>query len=349
MNPFSEKLYPTEMRADSDRTNELTAAIATVRSTLSAPNQKSLDQVPIIVVKLSPSGDMDFAGVREDEMYFSGSLLKVSLLFASFALVARVNEVAPGISATNANDFFSQLEQAMGADIAASVPQIKPGVWQQVKWGEALIATPDASGEFSVTMSPRHEQDLRSIFANQNQNNGARECMHRLGFSFVNGAMDAAGFFGVVTETGIWMATDYVIDNPPGAGNWPSFNIPVVTNGTSSAAMTVQTMAHLLSKIHREELVDQASSQTMRSIFTTGGAWLSMLANKNTFSYVSSGAKVGHSGSASAKVGSVMSEAAFLDRKSDDEKFVAVWQNVPDALGSAPIYRVIDEVIKNWP
>lgn len=339
------------MRPDSDRGAELAAAIELVRNTLSGASKASIDQVPIIVVKLTSNGEMDFAGIKEGEMFFSGSLLKVSLLYASFALVARINEVAPDISATSTRDFFVKLEQELGAQIADAVPQVSSGVWQRVKWSEALSAAKDASDQFSVTMSTRHEQDLKSILANQRQNDGARECMHRLGFSFVNGALDAAGFFGVVSETGIWMATDYVIDNPPGTGNWPSFNIPVSTNGTSSAAMTVLTMAHLLTKIHREELVDQTSSQAMRGIFGTGGAWLTTLpaATQNAFSFTSTGAKVGHSASGSAKVGSVMSEAAFLDRKSDGAQFVAVWQNVPDALGFEPIYRVIDEVVSSWP
>jgi len=73
------------------------------------------------------------------------------------------------------------------------------------------------------------------------------------------------------------------------------------------------------------------------------------LPNKASFSFTDDGAKVGHSGSGSAFVGSVMSEAAFLNRKSDGTPFLAVWQNVPDELGSEPIYRVLDEMIKNWP
>ena len=64
---------------------------------------------------------------------------------------------------------------------------------------------------------------------------------------------------------------------------------------------------------------------------------------------IDDGAKVGHSGSGSAFVGSVQSEAAFLNRKNDGTPFFAVWQNVPDELGSEPIYRVLDEMIKNWP
>lgn len=173
--------------------------------------------------------------------------------------------------------------------------------------------------------------------------------MKRLGFSYVNGALDAAGFFGIVTETGIWMGSDFIQDNPPGNNNWPSFHVRVATNGTSSLAMTALSMANLMNKIHRRELVDADSSDKMRQIFATGGAWFDELPNQNTFSFTAEGAKVGHAQSPSAQVGSVMSEAVFLKRKSDSAQFAAVWQNVPDALGSEPIYKVIDEMIKNWP
>jgi hypothetical protein len=349
VSPFSEKRYPTEMQASATQNARLTAAMQTVRGTLSATNQASLDNVSIIVAKLSPSGMLDYAGVRETDMYFSGSLLKVSLLYASFELVARVNKVAPLITAGNANDFFVKVTQAFESKIASAVPKITAGPWRKVQFDKALTATADASGKFTVAMSQQHDQHLRSIFADQNQNVGARECMHRLGFSYVNGALEAAGFLGLVTEKGIWMATDYIKDDPPEPGNWPSFNLPVVTNGTSSAAMTTLSMAHLLKQMHRGDLIDAATSGTMRGIFRTGGAWLSTLANPNAFSFDADGAKVGHSSSASARVPTVMSEAVYLTRKSDSAPFVAVWQNVPDPLGSEPIYKVIDELVKNWP
>jgi hypothetical protein len=101
--------------------------------------------------------------------------------------------------------------------------------------------------------------------------------------------------------------------------------------------------------MHRGQLIDAPSSTAMRTIFRNGGAWLSTLANKDSFSFTEDGAKVGHSGSGSAFVGAVMSEAVFLNRKGDDAPFLAVWQNVADELGSEPIYRVLDEMVKNWP
>jgi hypothetical protein len=234
------------------------------------------------------------------------------------------------------------------------VPRILPGEWRKVAFDKALSATPVSPGRFRVSMSaqprpnprpavpgPWHDADLRSIFAEQRQNDGARDCMHRLGYSYVNRALDAAGLFDLETNKGIWMATDY--------GNWSDFNVPVSTNGTSSAAMTALAMANLLCHMHRGQLVDPASSITMRDIFRTGGAWLSTLSNPAAFSFTAEGAKVGHSASGSARVGSVMSEAVFLQRTSDTAPFLAVWQNVPDELGAEPIYRVLDEMIKNWP
>jgi len=115
--------------------------------------------------------------------------------------------------------------------------------------------------------------------------------------------------------------------------------------------MTVIAMASLWSHIQRRQLMDATASDTMAEIIQRGGTWFSTFAEgvRATFSFTGAGAKVGHSSSGSANVGSVQSEAAFLKRNSDDAMFIAVWQNVPDELGSLPIYRVLDPMIRNWP
>jgi hypothetical protein len=336
------------MSVNASHNVRLASTIANVRATLTGKRRISLDEAAILIVKLSDSGLMQYAGTNETKMYFSASLLKVSLLYASFELVARVNALAPSINASSSVDFFNKVEQAFAAKIAGSVPRITAGAWQTTDFEKALTAVPKG-GKFEAQMSAQHRQDLASIFADQNQNVGARECMHRLGFSFVNGSLSAAGFFDVPTEAGVWMATDYIPDNQPGAGNWPSFNIPVVTNGTSSAATTALAMANLLTALHRKQLITPVASQEMRSIFAHGGSWLSTIPKTIPKSITDNGAKVGHSSSPSAKVGSVKSEAVFLKRKSDRSDFLVVWQNAPDALGPEPIYMIIDEMIRTWP
>lgn len=349
---FSTKLYPTEMVPGPAHNARLATALTLVRNGLAtAQDKKTIDEVAIFVAKLTPSGQMEYAGVREHEMFFSGSLLKLTLLYASFELVARVNALAPHITAGSAPDFFAKVKADFDPKIVNAVPRITAGPWRHVSYDKALSAAPTTGGNFRVAMSPLHDQGLRSIFSNQNQNEGAKGCIRRLGFSFVNGNNDAAGFFGVVSETGIWMATDFIRDDaaPPIPNNWRSFNVPVSGGGTSSAACTCISVASMLTRMHREELIDAAASQTMRDIFRTGGSWITVAGAGGPYSFTSTGAKVGHSGSKSAGVGLVKSEAAFYQRTSDNTPFVCVWQNVPDTFAFRQVLQVIDEVIKTWP
>jgi hypothetical protein len=205
-----------------------------------------------------------------------------------------------------------------------------------------ITATSD-SGVLKFDFTQQHRADLNAIFADQLQDWAARACMRRLGYSYVNGALAAGGFFK--SGKGIWYANDL-------GGGWKQFHVPVDTGGKSSSAMTALTMARLLAAMHRGTLVDQTSSREMMGIMSRGGAWVSLAANANTLSFTSKGAKVGHHPSADAKVSSVKSEGAFLER--NGVPFVAVWQNYPDArpdkIGDViNVYRVIDEVVKKWP
>jgi len=349
--PFATVPYALELQPSPAQNARLATALAAVRGTLDAAKADMLDKAAILVAKLTPNGPMDYAGVNETKMYFSASLLKAVLLYASFELVAQVNALAPTITAPTARRFFDAVEREFNSTIERSVRRIKPGAWRHTSFRQALTAVSTGTNQWRVRMSDLHERELREIFADQNQNITPRNTMHRLGYSFVNRALETAGFLDTDTDTGLWMATDY--------GNWSDFNVPVVTMsrgrnpkpGTSSAAMTAIAMASLWSHIHRRQLIDATASQKMFEMIERGGAWFFNLSDavKATFSFNDLGAKVGHSASGSAFVGSVQSEAAFMERKSDHVPFIVVWQNVPDALDSLPIYRVLDPMIRDWP
>lgn len=347
-NPFPTVAYAQELRPSPAQNTRLAAAIAAVRATLAPDNQTRLDGAALLVARLTPVGPMDYAGVREAEMFFSASLLKVVLLYTSFELAAQVNALAAAIPASSARQFLAGVQRVFGPAIERSVRRIASGEWRKVKFSEMLTATASGSGQFSVALSTAHRDDLAEIFANPGQNITPGRCMHRLGYSCVNRTLEAAGFLDTTTGTGLWMATDY--------GGWRDFHVPVSTRGgrpprpgSSSAAMTALAMASLLTHMHRGQLVDAASSAAMRTMFEGGAAWLAGLPDRASFGFTDVAGKVGHSSSGSAFVGSVMSEAAFLKRRSDNAEFVAVWQNVPDALGAEPIYRVLDQMIRHWP
>jgi len=229
----------------------------------------------------------------------------------------------------------------------SKLPRSKlPEYQKKMKINEILMITPTSdSGVLSFDLKKQHRADLNAIFADQLQDWAARACMHRLGYSYVNGALAAAGFLDLGAKNGIWYANDL-------GGGWPQFHVPVATRGKSSAAMTALAMANLLTAMHRGTLIDQTSSREMMRIMSQGGSWVSKAAYARSLSFTSTGAKVGHHPSADAKVSSVKSEGAFL--KHNSVPFVAVWQNYPDASPDVisdviNVYRVIDEVMKKWP
>lgn len=344
--PFADQAYGPQMILDANRMKDLTDAIAAVRGTLSLRDRRRLDKVAFAIAKLGTGENpVKYAGVKENDMFFSASLLKVTLLYASFELVSRVNKLAPSFPGGRPRDFFAKVQKAFGTSIASAVPWIPHGEWRKVKFEAALTATQDASGAWTVKLSRQHRADLEAIFARQLQDATARACMHRLGYSYVNGALAAAGFLDLKSKKGIWYANDL-------GGGWKQFYVPVATSGKSSVAMTGLVLANLLTAMHRGTLIDQTSSREMMGIMSKGGSWLQQAANVGTLSFTSTGAKVGHHPSSDAKVSSVKSEGVFLNH--NGVPFVAVWQNYPDASPDVVsdvinVYRVIDEVVKKWP
>ena len=342
--PFASHAYGPRMIFDAQRTKDLTDAIRAVKTTLSPKNQQRLEKVAFVIAKLGTGEDpVRFAGVKMNDMYFSASLLKVTLLYASFELMSRVNELGPRfLPGGSPEAFLDNVRLAFGPSITSAVPSIPAGEWRNVKFGATLVPKRRGSGVYTVELDTT---DLKDIFADQNQDRAARACMRRLGYSYVNGALAAAGLFDPKAKKGIWYANDL-------GGGWPQFYVPVATGGKSSAAMTALAMAKLLTAMHRGTLIDQKSSREMMSIMSTGGSWLAKAASAASLSFTSSGAKVGHYASADAKVSKVKSEGVFLDR--NGIPFVAVWQNYPDLNPDVVsdvinVYRVIDEVVKKWP
>jgi hypothetical protein len=135
-------------------------------------------------------------------------------------------------------------------------------------------------------------------------------------------------------------------------GGWPQFFVPVQTGGKSSVTATAVDVANILTAMHRGTLIDSSLSREMMTIFSRGGSWLQRVPGSVGLGITSQGAKVGHASSADARVPTVKSEAAFLDR--GGTLFAVVWHNYPDASPDdqrdvSIVYRVIDEVTRLWP
>jgi hypothetical protein len=354
LGPFTEEAYLPHVRQSPERTQDLSDALAAVSASLPDQDKTRLGKVAFAVIKVSDATDpLDFAGHLATDMFFAGSLLKASLLPASFQLVAEINKMRWLLRAPSEAGFFAGLGRAFDAKIAAAVPTISPGFWRRVSYRKMLKATPEGADTYTVALSDEQQADLTRMFAEQDDNAPATRSIRRLGFSYLNGALAAGKFLDLRTANGIWLATDFVKDSKPSPPAFPSFKIPVTSGGKTSAGTSCIAMARMLASMAQGNLVDSASAKEMMKIFSLGGAWLHATTGAGaSMSYTITGAKVGHAASADAHVGSVKSEAAFIKRKSDDALFAATWVNLPDGAGTddaLPVYKVIDEVVKKWP
>ena len=89
---------------------------------------------------------------------------------------------------------------------------------------EVLRALPDRAEPLPRRAASDAAADLGKIFTVQDKNIAPRDTMHRLGYSFVNRALEAGGFFlNAASANGIWTTADY--------GDWPDFHVPVATRG----------------------------------------------------------------------------------------------------------------------
>lgn len=96
-------------------------------------------------------------------------------------------------------------------------------------------------------------------------------------------------------------------------------------------------MTRLLASMQRGELINASASAEMLAILQSV-SWLNGL-NMSGLSYSIPQAKVGHALQ-------LLSEGGIARRGSSHYAFS--WQNLNDALSPVPVYRIIDEVIKNW-
>src|SRR5262249_22753737 len=148
----------------------------------------------------------------------------------SFELRARLNKLAPTV-AWDWKPFFAAVRSAIPW-IPASEAGGKPSRGMEMKIDEVvrIINTTDA-GVLSYDLRPEHRADLEAIFSNQLDDRPPQRVVHRLGYSWINGALANAGFLDVKTKKGIWLGNDI------GAG-WRQVHVPVATAGKSSEATT---------------------------------------------------------------------------------------------------------------
>ena len=210
--------------------------------------------VSIFAHVLSGSGHF-YAGVHDDEMHFSASLMKVAAMFGAYALRAEARALAAGGGFANETTFFT----ALGAQFnsADAVPAIQSaGVGLKPRYKDVLKVTGFGSGTPQVEFTPEfsvpldvdrplfqhyqavHAQEVSLHHIKDDEENGvtlaelnkvshlykmivpsnntsAGECIRRVGYAYINVKLMNAGLYELAAPAEGHLAGSRLCRRPP--------------------------------------------------------------------------------------------------------------------------------------
>jgi hypothetical protein len=196
-------------------------------------------------------------------------------------------------------------------------------------------------------------------------NDSAGSCVRALGYSWINGLLEAAGFLdlSLTGGEGIWLAGDY--------GNQPTVEIRTRNDGDVKQATTTFHMAWLLALLADKKLVQetvnlatgQSGNDEMLHLLelAVDNPGAPSLLKRVTIPFTVRHAKIGvgelkedpnnpgTAGSCITVKGCVFSEAAIIEHWSG-HRFVVVYQNVLDARNAdlSRIAAVIQKTMEDF-
>src|SRR5262249_30628027 len=180
-------------------------------------------------------------------------------------------------------------------------------------------------------------------------NYAAMRCVHGLGFSYINGALAAAGLFDDSTGEGLWVGGDFQMGKV-----WAPAKIETANDTASSVASTSAAMVQLMGLIVSNNLLDTTSCQDMSDrliLSATAGPdvpWLTrpglvpapLTLDRSNVSHNKLGLGPLNAG------GSVWSEVSVLTGLGTNGRNYAVaWQNLTPALVSK--FSAVAAIIQN--
>lgn len=281
--------------------------------------------------------DFKHAGTRFGDTFYSASLLKVAAMYAAFELLGSANALAASTGVGTSQELFARLHADFDEVIDTAVPLITqtPGITRAMrlpKYEQIFAIVPLVTGGVACTFSGTFSTNMRRMIVNSD-NNAAAACIQALGYSWINGALHAGGFFFPPAQTGIWLAGTFTGAQPP-------VRIPSVNDGTVAQGTTCFDLANLYAHIFQGTLVPVPGSDP--SPFSSD--MLAMLAvtadvgddpsfmdftrrpsiqPPRTFSVTHTKVGIGP-----LKTGQlVCSEGTIVENLEAERKFLVVWQN----------------------
>jgi hypothetical protein len=250
-----------------------------------------------------------YAGLNDEEMIYAGSLPKICVMYAAFALRSRVQAFVDAAAANGAPvlppGMTSEIEKAWKPKLRAlflTRPAMSFGNNQDItfpKLDQILTFSPEGKVDFARATPPLTDARIDMIrdkgapqgmfhdwmrsMLRWSNNTAASKCILALGYFYLNGALARAGLFDAANRNGLWLAADYKSHDwvkteaerqANAAGllltpRWATAQGRRRSNITATAAQ----VARFMTLLAQDKLVDATASHEMRALMniTPGG------------------------------------------------------------------------------
>ena len=210
---------------------------------------------------VDPVNSYAVGGFNGDKEYYTGSLVKVGVLYAAYALLDMVRRYNTLRAPRSADALLKGLRADMDGAIERSSPLVFGGASprQRPPSYESVFTINNLGGKLQINLRPLSKDHLERMIVNSD-NNSAGQCIHGLGFSYLNGALEQGDFFNSGTKKGVWAAGDF-------KHGWAPVRIPCenLAGGTAQGA-TTDAMAQLMTAIVLGNVLDTQSHVDMSKL-----------------------------------------------------------------------------------
>lgn len=358
MLPFP-SLFPNLLTPDATLQGNLTAAIAAVQG--AAPLRASI-ALAAIDETVSPRV-YRYAGAGDTDMHYSASLLKVAAMYAAFQMRKSVNDFGASTPVPIPALFLTQTAAVFTPQIALAVPSLAtdPEILASPLpvQADVVLTKLDAMFDVSpagptVTFKSTFFDRVKGAIVNSN-NLDAAALVKTLGYKWLNGALEAGGFFtSGPPPPGVWLAGTFEMGLP---NPWPVARINTLNDQGVGQAMTCIDMMKIYALLDSRQLVDGTSSDEMldllrRAQLPTGDPSFltrsSVLGPGVTVSYDATHTKIGLGPLKPVNGGfDVSSEGTFIRHRGTSKRFIVVYQNSRNLNPSlSAVSRIVDKTIR---
>ena len=315
--------------------------------------------IPFSIAEITdPNGPYPYAGYRDDETDYIASEAKVAVMYSAYALRDMVRRFAAATSPKSAKELFDNLKAQMSPTIRSSVARIASAsgltdVHRLPKYDTVFKVTPNAGGGVDIDFSSTYDGNLeRMIVPSSNSDAGA--CIHGLGYSYLNGALAAGGFFvdSAASPRGLWVAGDY-----SNGSNWPYVRIPAVNDVDTAQGGNTRQMVRLVALVGANRILTSADATEMAKRLADAAAGVAGMAWDQPWIDRPGILKAGcitHNklGLGPLKNGNdVRSEVSILDSPlKSGRRYVVSWQNLIGLtkIGYADVATLIRDTIAEY-